>query len=338
MGVKINKDNIKKADAHGLKSKGTIHVANIIKNLIDKGPYDINEVSELSNISVITLRRYMKTGMLSLYDAFAIAHIYNIPPYILCANDLRTYNYPIGDRLRELRDDRKLNGQDVADFFNIDKSIISRIENNARDITVAELHMFANFYGVSPSYLTGEINYENLNTYIAKKNKIIFKANNIKNKIKSSDSKNIYRLYDPEDEIFKPQSNTERLCDITCDQICSLVRAIYSDLNIAKPKIAPIDLKYHLQDLVNEIAEQYERDICLNPAMNYNAFSDTHNSLDSEASENYIREVTKMYYEDSDFADQINESIEEYEKEQEDHIKQMRQFDKDLKMGYIEVE
>lgn len=58
-------------------------------------------------------------------------------------------------RLRDLREDRDLNQQTLADLLNIGQTTYSRYENGTLDIPSASLIKLAEFYGTSVDYLLG---------------------------------------------------------------------------------------------------------------------------------------------------------------------------------------
>lgn len=58
-----------------------------------------------------------------------------------------------GERLRILRNERKLNQAQCADIFNLSSSAIGSYERNEREPAYAHLVEFANYYNVSIDYL-----------------------------------------------------------------------------------------------------------------------------------------------------------------------------------------
>ncbi|MCI1954946.1 MAG: helix-turn-helix domain-containing protein [Oscillospiraceae bacterium] len=58
-------------------------------------------------------------------------------------------------RLRDLREDRDLNQQTLADLLNVGQTTYSRYENGTLDIPSASLIKLAEFYGTSVDYLLG---------------------------------------------------------------------------------------------------------------------------------------------------------------------------------------
>lgn len=58
-------------------------------------------------------------------------------------------------RLKDLREDRDLKQQQVADYLGITRSAYSNYENGIREIPLAVLMKAADFYQVSVDYLLG---------------------------------------------------------------------------------------------------------------------------------------------------------------------------------------
>lgn len=58
-------------------------------------------------------------------------------------------------RLKELREDRDLNQQTLADLLNISQTTYSRYESGTLDIPSVSLIKLAKFYGTSTDYLLG---------------------------------------------------------------------------------------------------------------------------------------------------------------------------------------
>jgi transcriptional regulator with XRE-family HTH domain len=58
-------------------------------------------------------------------------------------------------RLRDLREDRDLNQQALADLLNISQTTYSRYESGTLDIPSVSLIKLAKFYGTSIDYLLG---------------------------------------------------------------------------------------------------------------------------------------------------------------------------------------
>ena len=56
-------------------------------------------------------------------------------------------------RIRDLREDRDLKQQDLADYINCSQVCYSRYENGQRDIPLETISKIADFYNVSVDYL-----------------------------------------------------------------------------------------------------------------------------------------------------------------------------------------
>ena len=61
-------------------------------------------------------------------------------------------------RLKELREDRDLTQQEIADFLHIKQNTYSQYENRHREIPIDMIIRLANFYGVSIDYLLCQSN------------------------------------------------------------------------------------------------------------------------------------------------------------------------------------
>lgn len=59
----------------------------------------------------------------------------------------------IYSRIRDLREDRDLKQQDLADYLNCSQVCYSRYENGQRDILLETISKIADFYNVSVDYL-----------------------------------------------------------------------------------------------------------------------------------------------------------------------------------------
>ena len=56
-------------------------------------------------------------------------------------------------RIRDLREDRDLKQQDLADYLNCSQVCYSRYENGQREIPLETISKIADFYNVSVDYL-----------------------------------------------------------------------------------------------------------------------------------------------------------------------------------------
>lgn len=61
----------------------------------------------------------------------------------------------IGDRIKKSRKDKNITQQELADKLNIDRSTLSRYENDKIDLSVRDCEIIAGAIGISPSYLLG---------------------------------------------------------------------------------------------------------------------------------------------------------------------------------------
>ena len=62
------------------------------------------------------------------------------------------------ERIRNLREDRDLKQEDLAQLLHCTQACYSNYENGKRDIPTEVLRTLANFYGVSIDYLLDETN------------------------------------------------------------------------------------------------------------------------------------------------------------------------------------
>lgn len=61
-------------------------------------------------------------------------------------------------RLRDLREDKDLRQQDIADMLHISQTVYSRYERGFQTIPVIHLLMLADFYQTSTDYILGRTN------------------------------------------------------------------------------------------------------------------------------------------------------------------------------------
>lgn len=71
-------------------------------------------------------------------------------------------------RLRELRKMHKLSQSELASFFNITQTALSRLETGEVAPTEEIINKSADFFGVSADYLLGRTNIKNIYQYIKK--------------------------------------------------------------------------------------------------------------------------------------------------------------------------
>ena len=61
-------------------------------------------------------------------------------------------------RLRDLREDKDLRQEDVAEILGISQTVYSRYERGFQTIPVVHLLRLADFYGVTTDYILGRTN------------------------------------------------------------------------------------------------------------------------------------------------------------------------------------
>ncbi len=61
-------------------------------------------------------------------------------------------------RLKDLRVDKDLRQQDIAELLGIAQTVYSRYERGYQDLPVAHLLVLSDFYGVSTDYILGKTN------------------------------------------------------------------------------------------------------------------------------------------------------------------------------------
>ena len=69
---------------------------------------------------------------------------------IICGDDMETYEI-----LRNLREDKDLTQQNLADFLKIGRTMYRRYETGETEIPVRHLKALCTFYGVTSDYLLG---------------------------------------------------------------------------------------------------------------------------------------------------------------------------------------
>lgn len=65
-------------------------------------------------------------------------------------------------RIRDLREDRDLKQQDLADYLNCSQVCYSRYESGQRDIPLETISKIADFYNVSVDYLLNRTDCPNI--------------------------------------------------------------------------------------------------------------------------------------------------------------------------------
>lgn len=61
----------------------------------------------------------------------------------------------MNERLFFLREDKDLTQNDLAEIFNVDRSLISKWERNLNSVPLKQLNKYANYFNVSLDYLIG---------------------------------------------------------------------------------------------------------------------------------------------------------------------------------------
>lgn len=74
----------------------------------------------------------------------------------------------LGERLKNLRDERNLTQEDIYNKFHLRKSSLSKYEHNKQNPPLDMLNKFADFYNVSTDYLLGRTNIREVNREIVK--------------------------------------------------------------------------------------------------------------------------------------------------------------------------
>jgi transcriptional regulator with XRE-family HTH domain len=69
----------------------------------------------------------------------------------------------IGEKFKALRKSSPFNQKQIAEFLHCDQSMISKIENNERNLSVNDLEKIANLFGRSLDYFTSDDSSDALN-------------------------------------------------------------------------------------------------------------------------------------------------------------------------------
>ena len=62
----------------------------------------------------------------------------------------------IGARLKELRKEGRITQTQMADYLGVDQTMITKLENGTRKLTVSLIDKVCNLFGCSEEYLIGE--------------------------------------------------------------------------------------------------------------------------------------------------------------------------------------
>lgn len=65
-------------------------------------------------------------------------------------------NTQYGQRMKKLRMESKLTQAQIADYLQVDQSLVTKLENGTRNMNVELLEKLCNLYGCTESYLLGE--------------------------------------------------------------------------------------------------------------------------------------------------------------------------------------
>lgn len=249
------------------KTEDTKKVAKRLAELIENSPYSEEEISQLCVIPKKTLSEYKKDGMIPVETAMTLASFFGVSITELIYHELSSYRYNVGERLEDLRKERNLNQEDIGNYLGVGNTAVSKMENNLSSVSIDDLHMLADFYGVSPAYITGEINFRTLDEYIKHKNKIDFQAQRLKPFMKDDKfNEESFVLQGFENEIFKRSAGSKNYCENICDFINSITNAAFDQINDYSTDktispIPPATLRYYLDCMVNSIILRYEEDL-----------------------------------------------------------------------------
>lgn len=62
----------------------------------------------------------------------------------------------VGTRLKQLRKESKITQEQMANYLNIDQSMVTKLENGTRSLNVTLIEKICNLFGCSESYLLCE--------------------------------------------------------------------------------------------------------------------------------------------------------------------------------------
>lgn len=112
-----------------------------------------------------------------------------------------------GDRLKELRTERGLTMDQFCDQYNekmgakLNKSTVSRYENGTQEPMLTTVASFAEFFGVSPTFLIGDSNEINAASHIS--NSAVVQGNHATTLIVKNGTTHEYELSDHAAELIK---------------------------------------------------------------------------------------------------------------------------------------
>lgn len=65
-------------------------------------------------------------------------------------------NARVGARLKQLRKESKITQEQMANYLNVDQSMVTKLENGTRSLNVTLIEKICNLFGCSQAYLLGE--------------------------------------------------------------------------------------------------------------------------------------------------------------------------------------
>lgn len=100
----------------------------------------------------------------------------------------------LGKKLKELRKNKKVSQQVIADYFGVTRGTVSNWEIGRREPDLETLEKLAKFYGVNLSYFQSEDIQDDILDLLARTNKI-FKNENVSESDKLKIYENLMRIY-----------------------------------------------------------------------------------------------------------------------------------------------
>lgn len=100
----------------------------------------------------------------------------------------------LGKKLKDLRKNKKISQQVIADYFGVTRGTVSNWEIGRREPDLETLEKLAKFYGVSLNYFQNEDIQDDILELLARANKI-FKNENVKDHDKLKIYEDLMRIY-----------------------------------------------------------------------------------------------------------------------------------------------
>lgn len=100
----------------------------------------------------------------------------------------------LGKKLKELRKNKKVSQQVIADYFGVTRGTVSNWEIGRREPDLETLEKLAKFYGVNLNYFQSEDIQDDILDLLARTNKI-FKNENVTESDKLKIYENLMRIY-----------------------------------------------------------------------------------------------------------------------------------------------